>query len=221
MRTTKISHTGEIRIPSKLLSSAIAGKKNERYSSDQLKTLQLVATAKLHGHRIAISRIRKLLRLKERTTARLIKSAVARGWVGTDGTYIFPRSWYRLNLKRRGGLYLTVTPKNFKRFEALCFAKVLKKLYQRVGGLHAKKGSVLPDLPAWYIARELRISPRRLVALKATSQRYRFISVKPQYTVVGKGTDFYAIKKNLPGLPVFRKGKHTVVAELSKIRVLI
>lgn len=215
MSEAKITHRGEIKIPTRLLSCALKEK--------TVKALHLLAYAKIiGGHRIEREAIRKGLKLHDKTARRIIKQIVDKGWAGTDGEYLFPRSWRQLNERKRGGLYLTKVPTDLKRFEALCFAKALKKLYRKRGSSHSIKGRVQQtDFPARYIAASLGISERRLVRLKAMAQRYRFITVIPQLAIVGKDVDYPAIRKNLPGLPVFRKGKHTVVPEVSKIKVLI
>jgi hypothetical protein len=152
----------------------------------------------------------------------LVKSIVDFGWAGTDGEFLFPRSWRKLQLSKRGGLYITSIAKDLKRFESLLFAKALKGIYRKQGGPHANKRSVeQKDLPARYLSKSLGISERRFERLKAQAQRYRYISVKSRFTIVGKASDYLAIQKNAHGVPVFRKGKHTVRPEISAIRVLI
>jgi hypothetical protein len=205
---------GELRIPSRLLSTALSGKK--------VKQLRLLATAKLEGHRIEINTLCECLKIHPKTGQRLVKKLVADEWAGTDGAYLFPRSWRKLKFSKRGGLYITTAPKDLRKFEALCFAKALKKLYRKPGGQHSNKGRVVQnDFPARYISKSLGLSERRFERLKASAQRYRYISVKPQVKIIGKASEFVAISKNLHGVPVFKRGKHTVVPDISKIRVLI
>jgi hypothetical protein len=205
---------GELRIPSPLLATALAEKK--------VKQLRLLATAKLEGHRVEISALFEGLKIHSKTGKRLVKKLVADEWAGTDGEYFFPRSWRKLKFSKRGGLYITTAPKDLKKFEALCFAKALKKIYHKPGGQHSNKRRVVQnDFPARYICKSLGLSERRLERLKASAQRYRYISVRPQVKILGKASEYEALKKNLYGMPVFKRGKHTVVPDVSKIRVLI
>lgn len=205
---------GELRIPSRLLSTALSQKK--------VKQLRLLATAKLEGHRVKIDALFEVLKIHTKTGQRLVKKLVADEWAGTDGEYLYPRSWRKLKFSKRGGLYITTVPKELKRFEALCFAKALKKLYHKPGGQHSNKRRVEQnDFPARYISKSLGLSERRFERLKASAQRYRYISVRPQYRIIGKASEYGAISKNLHGVPAFKRGKHTVVPDISKIRVLI
>jgi len=204
---------GEIRIPNKLLSEALAQKK--------VKALRLFATAKLHGHRAEIETLFHELKLHPKTGKRLIDSIVNFGWAGTDGEYLFPRSWAYLKLNKRGGLYLT-QPFNLKKFECLCFAKGLKRIYRKPGGqTTGKRKDHAKDFPARYLAKALGLKQRRFEMLKASAQRYRFISVRPQYNIIGPAKDFPALKKHLHGMPIFKRGRHTVVPDIAKIKVLI
>lgn len=205
---------GELRIPLRLLSAALADK--------NIKQLRLFASAKLEGHRAEIKGLFEALKIHPKTGLRLVKKLVADEWAGTDGEYLFPRSWRKLKFSKRGGLYITAVPKDLKRFEALCFAKALKKLYHKPGGQHSNKRRVEQnDFPARYISKSLGLSERRFERLKASAQRYRYISVRPQYRIIGKAIEYGAISKNLHGVPVFKRGKHTVVPDISKIKVLI
>ncbi len=205
---------GELRIPSRLLSTALADKK--------VKQLRLLATAKLKGHRAEINALCEGLKIHSKTGQRLVKKLVADEWAGTDGKYLFPRSWRKLKFSKRGGLYITTAPKDLKKFEALCFAKALKKLYHKPGGQHSNKRRVKQnDFPARYISKSLGLSERRFERLKASAQRYRYISVRPQYRIIGKAVEHGDISRNLHGIPVFKRGKHTVVPDISKIWVLI
>jgi len=204
----------ELRIPSRLLASALSEKKT--------KALRLFATAKLEGHRSEIKPLCESLKIQPRTGRRLIKKIVADGWAGTDKTFLFPRSWRKLKFSKRGGLYITKAPWDLKRFEALCFAKALGKLYRQKGSPHSKTGRVKQeDFPAVYLSKALDLSERRFERLKALAQRYGYISVKPQIRIVGKASDYEAMKKNIHGPPIFKRGKHTVVPDVSKIRVLV
>jgi hypothetical protein len=204
---------GEIRIPNKLLSSALKEKK--------VKALRLLASAKLKGHRASTEQLFQELKLHPKTGKRLIDSVVSLGWAGTDGKFLFARSWHKLDLSKRGGLYLTQIH-NLKKFEALCFAKALKKLYRKPGGqTTGKRKDHAKDFPARYLAKSLGLKQRRFEMLKASAQRYRFISVRPQYNIIGTAKDFPALKKNLHGMPVFKRGRHTVVPDIAKIKVLI
>ncbi len=205
---------GELKIPLRLLSTALKEKK--------VKQLRLLATAKLEGHRVEINTLCGGLKIHSKTGKRLVKKLVADEWAGTDGKYLFPRSWRKLKFSKCGGLYITTAPKDLKKFEALCFAKALKKICHKPGGQHSNKRRVEQnDFPARYISKSLGLSERRLERLKASAQKYRYISIKPQVKIVGKASEFEVLRKNLHGLPLFKRGKHTVVPDVSKIRVLI
>lgn len=203
---------GELRIPNRLLRNALASKK--------IKQLRLFAAAKLEGHRSEIKPLCECLKIQPKTCQRLIKWIVDEGWAGTDGKFLFPRSWAILDLFRRRGLYITTAPKDLKKFEALCFVKALKKCWK--GDPHSKKGRVMQtDLPTGYLSKALGLKERRFKTLKAQAQRYKYISVTPQYTIIGKVKDYSALKKNLHGIPIFKRGKYVVTPQISKIKFLI
>ena len=206
---------GEVRIPNALLADALSEKK--------VKQLRLFACAKLAGqHRANIAHLAKALKIHPKTCKRLIKSILNDGWAGSDGEYLFPRSWRKLKLNKRGGLYMTNAPKDCKKFEALCFAKALKKIYRKLGGQRLTKGKAEQnDLPARYLSKALKLSDRRFERLKADAQKYRYISVKPQYRIVGTAKEFQALKKHAFDMPLFKRGKHCVVPDVARIRVLI
>lgn len=216
MDRANLHNTGELRIPTQLLSNALAEKK--------IKSLRVLATAKLDCHRSDIKALCATLKMHPKTMSRQIKTLVSDGMAGTDGTYLFPRSWRAMKFSKRGGLYLTDVPKNLKKFEALCFAKGLKKVLsskaspQRPDKRRTKQNA---DLPATYLTKALGLKERRFKTLKSAAQRYKYISVIPQYRIIGKAQDYPALKKNLQGLPIFKRGKHTVVPDISKIKVLI
>jgi hypothetical protein len=205
---------GEIRIPNRLLSEALAEKK--------AKALRLFATAKLHGHRAEIETLFHELKLHPKTGKRLINKIVSEGWAGTDGKYLFPRSWRKLELNKRSGLYLTDPVKDVRKFEALLFTKALKRIYRKLGGQRPnKRRAKQNDLPARYLSKALQVSERRFERLKASAQRFKFIAVNRTYSIIGKAKDYGAMKKNLPGLPIFKRGKHTVCPDISRIKILI
>lgn len=204
----------ELRIPSALLGRALAAK--------MIKHLRLLTIAKLAGHRIEIKLLCKSMKVHSKTCKNLIEGVVEQGWAQSDGKYLFPRSWRKLRLSKRGGLYLTGIPIDLKKFEALCFAKALKTLYRRKGSSHSHSRRVKQkDFPARYLYKSLGLSQRRFERLKAASQKYGFIKVKPQVTIVGKANEFHQIQKHLYGYRVFVKGKHTVVPEISTIKVMV
>lgn len=204
----------ELRIPTRLLSTALQQK--------EVKLLRLFATAKLHGHRTPLESLYSDLKIHPRTGSRLVKKLTGRGYAGCDGEFLFPRSWEKLDFNKRGGLYLTLCPKDVKKFEALCFAQALKKLYRRREGQRSELGRTRQiDLPTGYLCAALKIKERRFKMLKAAAQRYGFISVIPQYKTIGKLKDYDALKKHLKGVPIMKRGRHVVVPEVSKIRILI
>lgn len=206
----------ELRIPSALLAEALSGKRT--------KALRLFASAKLEGHRSEIKPLCECLSIKPKTCSRLIKNIINDGWAGTDGVFLFPRSWQNLGVSKRRGLYLIKVPLDLKRFEALAFAMGLKRFYRIQGSQsRSKKGRATPqtDFPTGYLADALGLKERRFKTLKARAQRYKYISVIPQSRIIGKAENYHEIKSNLHGPPVFKRGKHVVTPEVSKIRVLI
>jgi hypothetical protein len=136
-------------------------------------------------------------------------------------------------------LYLTIPGslkilKDLKRFEALCFAQALKRLYQKRKKKrklsrqqwvpHSSTRRVMQrDFPARYLCKSLRISERRFERLKASAASYKFIRVKPQkFELIGKANVLTAWKKNYPDRAFFRtRGGYCYTPEMSKIRVCI
>lgn len=213
----KSKHSAEVRIPNRLLSCALIQK--------NVKALRVHAAAKLYGnHRVEIGPLLEALKIHPKTGKRVIEKIVQNGWAHTDGRYLFPRSWRRLNLSKRGGLYMVTIPLDVKRFEALCFSKALKKIISRRASParpQTGRAKPSPDLPTTYLYKALGLKERRFKMLKAQAQRYGFIKVFPQVKIIGKAKDYRALKKNLPGVPVFKRGKHSVVPEISQIKILI
>jgi hypothetical protein len=206
--------SGEIRIPNRLLSLALEAK--------NVKALRLFAAAKLQGHRSEIKPLCASLKIHPKTCKRLAQKIIDAGWAGSDGVFLFPRSWRKLKLSKRSGLYLTRAPTDLKRFEALAFAMGLKRVYRQQGSPHSKKGRVKQeDFPTGFLCHALGLKERRFKTLKAQAQRYRYISVKPQVRVIGKARDYAAMQKNLHGPPVFIRGKHVVTPDISRIKVLV
>lgn len=204
----------ELRIPRQLIYRALAQKK--------IKQLRLLVAAKMHGHRVVISDLLAILNIKERTGKRLIDWLVANGFARTDGVHLFLKSWQKVELKKRGGLYLTEIPTDLKFFEALCFAKALKKRYRRVSQVACIKDKALQiAFPSKYLSTMLRISTRRFERLKSLAQKYRFLSSLRQYSIIGKSSQLKSLRKNLPGLPIFLRGKYCVVPEISTIQIWI
>jgi hypothetical protein len=213
---TNVSAMNELRIPSRLLSDALASK--------QMKQLRLFAAAKLEGHRSEIKPLCARLKIQPKTCQRLIKKLVADQWAGTDGKFLFPRSWRKLEFSKRGGLYLTETPKDLKEFEALCFARALKKVYRKLKSPHSSNRRILQeDFSTRYLCKSLRISERRFERLKATAAKLKFIRVKPQkIEMVGKANQVAAWSKNYPDRTCFTtKAGYCYSPEISKIKVLI
>lgn len=206
-----MKNRGELRIPLRLLKSVVAKK--------HIKLLRLLATAKLCGHRCKIGVLRKLIRLNDRTFRRMISKLVSMGWAGYDGVYIFPRSWRRLGLNKRRGLYLVDVPKNLVRFEALCFTLALKEICRRRGSQHLEIGKVeQTDFPARYLSKTLEVSERRFQRLKAASQKYKLISVTRQFMIVGAANEVSSLKKNLKDVSVFVRGTTAVAPIPSRIQ---
>lgn len=205
----------EVKISSHFLISVLSEKKT--------KLLRFVAYAKLKGHRAEIKGLLKDLKIHPKTGKRLIKQAVNDGLAGVDKKFLFPRSWRKLGINKRGGLYLThgFTWKKLEKFEAICFAHALKKVIRK-GNPHANKRSVLQEgFPTGFYCKALGIRERRFKSLKAAAQRYRFITVTPQVKIIGGVREFDSLRKNLPGLPIFKRGKFSVVPDISIIKVKI
>lgn len=217
LQKSKGKHSAEVRIPNRLLSCALIQR--------NVKALRLFAAAKLEGnHRAEIGPLLKVLSIHPKTGKRVIDRIIQNGWAHSDGQFLFPRAWRRMNLSKRGGLYMVTVPLDVKRFEALCFAKALKKiLSRRASPARPDRGRAKPnpDLPATFLYKALGVKSTRFKALKKAAQRYGYLRSEPQVTVIGKAKDIQALKKNLHGLPVFRKGKHAVTPDICKIRVLI
>jgi hypothetical protein len=206
--------SGELRIPIRLAEQTLAEKK--------IRLLWFLACAKLHGHRIDKAWLFSFLKLHQKTGERYVKELVRRGWAGTDGIFIYPRAWQKIKHSKRGGIYIQRVERKLKRFEAFCFAFVLKRLVARKGSPRSNYGRALQsDYPTGYLCRSLGLKERKFKTLKAEAQRYRYISVHPRYRVIGNDSDFEAMKKNLHGLPIFKRGKFTVTPDISEIRFLI
>lgn len=222
----------ELRIPSRLLAAALADK--------IIKQLRLFVSAKLEGHRSQIKPLCECLKIQPKTCQRLVKKVVAEGWAGSDGVYMFPRSWRKLHYSNGGGLYLTSPGslkilKDLKKFEALCFAMALKRFNQQIRkkrklnrkqwSPHSSARRILQrDFPARFLCKALRISERRLKRLKAAAQKYKFIHVKPQKReVIGTVAELLSWTKAFPDRPYIKskKGWYFYEPQVSKIRVLV
>lgn len=202
--------TREIRIPTDLLCTALERKR--------VRHLQLFAVAKLlHGHRVRIDQLTEEMDLHPRTGKRIIHDVVTEGWAGSDGINLFPRSWLRLGLSKRRGLYLTdaLILSDKKKFEALCFAWALRRLYQRKA--RTERGSTTPMLSVKYTCEALGISERRCERLRAAAQRYGFIRIRRSYEVLGKRSECQSLRRNIHGPPVFPAGKHTITPAPSTV----
>lgn len=154
----------------------------------------------------------------------MIRKIVNDGWAGSDrdGVFLFPRAWHKLNTSKRGGLYMTKAPLDLKRFEALAFAMGLKRLYRKLGSPHSKQERVKQeDFPTGFLCAALGLKERRFKTLKAHARRYKYISVRSQVRIIGKAKDFEAMQKNLHGPPIFKRGKHIVTPDISRLKVLI
>ncbi len=206
--------TKEIRIPNKLILASLKGK--------YMKELMMLSIAKLNGHKYDRNLFVDRMHFSKRTNRRHLKSMQERGWIELDNDTIFLRSWKNLNLNKRGGLYLDDEPFDLRRFEALCFAKALKTILRRRGSLRTnKRSSMQIDYPTQYLSKSLGVSEIRFKRLKARAVKHKFIKVTPQFTILGKRSDFKALNRNYKGIPLFKSGKHTVKPEISKIIVLI
>lgn len=204
----------ELRIPGRLLAEALTNKTT--------KQLRLFATAKLEGHRSEIEPLCECLKIHPKTCKRMIKKIVADGWAGSDETFLFPRAWRKLNTSKRGGLYMTKAPLDLKRFEALAFAMGLKRFFRYKGSPHSKQGRVKQtDFPTGLLCAALDIKERRFKTLKARAQRYKYISVIRQFRIIGKAEDYQQMKKNIHGPPIFKRGKHVVTPDISRLKVLV
>ena len=210
----------ELRLPVKLIEYALSNK--------LVKQLRILLCLKLIGHRCERVVLQKCLRMQKRTLARNISKLTKLGWAGTDGFNLYPRSWHRLNFGgKRVGLYMTSVP-SLKKFEALCFTIALKSVYRKKK-INRKKGSprsntgraLQMDFPAGYLYKSMRLRQRTFERLKASAQRYRFISVKPQFIELGKKSEYAELRKNLKDVKMFVRGNKTVSPRPSLIKILI
>jgi len=185
--------------------------------------------AKLQGHRAPIKATCACLRIKPTTCKRMIRRLVNSGWAGADKTFMFPRSWRKLHFSKIGGQYLE-TPKNLKilkdlkKFEALCFAKALKKVYRKLKSPHSSNRRILQeDFSTRYLCKALRISARRFERLKAAAAKLKFIRVKPQkIEMIGKAKELSAWRKNYPDRAFFKTDAgYCYTPRMSKIQILI
>ncbi len=103
----------EIRIPNKLLSFfALADKK--------VKALRLFSVAKLHGHRVELTKLFQETTMRPKTGKRYVEFLVYSGWAGCDGHYLFPRTWNRIHLNKRGGLHIYKMPTRLRSLKHSC-----------------------------------------------------------------------------------------------------
>jgi hypothetical protein len=203
------SNQGEVRIPSKLVRESLRTKST--------KVLHFFYSVKRHGHRAEIKSLLQELKLSPRKGRDLISRLVAKGLAHTDGTFIFPRSWRRIKVSKRAGLYLT-THHTQKKFDSLLFAHAMKKVIRARS--HSFKGRVMPNVPQGYYIKALGIPRTRFQKLQAQCIRYRYISSLSQYTRLGKANEVYDIRKYLHP-QAFKYGQFTVVREPSKISILL
>jgi hypothetical protein len=233
----------EIRVPSKLLTDALALKKT--------KQLALFTAAKLEGHRSKIKPLLNRLKIHPKTGDRLVKKIVSDGWAGTDGTFLFPRSWRRLKLFKRGGRYLTneifidleESKKPFQdfhsRLEALAFTWGLKQIQRkkrkkkeiregevrtRILGELSRRNypSRYLSLPTKYLSKFMGLKIRRFERLKVKANKYGFIKVKTQKLWrLGKVYQYEMLKETMPDIKVFAFNGTCYGADISRIRINI
>lgn len=206
-------YSGELRIPNRLLSSALAEKKT--------KQLRLFAVAKLlHNSRVGIKELLEETDTHPRTGKRLIHGIVSSGWAGTDGKYLFPRAWHRMKYTKHGGLYLTNTEvlADLKKFEALAFSFSLQKLYRRKGPSTTKGTGAKPkDLSLRYVCEALQLKERRCKTLRSQAQMYGFISIHRRYWRVGKSSECGALTKYIKGPHLFAFKNNTLWTQVSRV----
>ncbi|MEJ1241635.1 hypothetical protein WBG78_26040 [Chryseolinea sp. T2] len=207
--------TNEVRIPRKILSEALRRR--------EIRALHACAIAKINGgHRMELKALQSKISVSDRTLRRYIEAMMARGWAGCDGQYLFPRSWRRLKVSKRGGLFLANSTATTKDLEVMAFVASLKSLIRNLGSPRSQKGRATPkDYPSRYLCKALGITERTFQRLKSRAVKEKLISVKRQYHVVGKAKHAKALIQNLPGLPLFVKEGKTIYPIPSRIDFLV
>lgn len=194
-----------------------------------VRDLQVWTAARVYGHRAEIGELAAALGISRRTCIRKVKRLAKKGWVGTDGKFMFPRSARRLGMTKRGGLPLEIPTQSIpieikekERLEALCFTFLLKKAQRSNVRSHPKKRRAQPPtLPTKYFLKALKISERRFKRLKSSSQRFGFLICTRQFNRVGSKREILQLRKNLPGMPLFVRGEDVVTPMISRTEILI
>lgn len=213
----KKSKGGELRIPPALLLAALRGK--------ILQSLIILLVAKLlHNGRVRVNDLLEELSLTRRTGSKHIQKIVDLGWAGTDGEFLFPRSWHRLGLTKRGGLYLPSTEllSEADRFKAHAFEHSLWKVYRRAGGHGPKKRrAVQNDLSLAYTSKALGIPERTVKRLRAQATKCGLLKIIRNPLIrIGHASELAGFRKHMKGVPVFRSGYSTVSPTPSSVHFL-
>jgi len=204
----------EIRIPARIIYKA--------FRENLIRELYALTIAKYYGcHRIELSTLQSKLSLSEKSIQRYVKTLTELGWAGTDGKFLFPRSWKRLGFSKKFGLYFAELPIDRKIFEVFIFVHLIKRIHRRKGSPHSQEGRVRQkDYPNRYLSKVLKISNRSLERLRARAVKEKLIYVERQYVVLGKAKYIDAFRRNLQAT-VFVRGSKTVSPIPSKIEFKI
>ena len=208
--TTDTHKGNEIRVPKNLIVSS--------YQTKKVKELQTLTIIKLMGSRVRFRTLCKCLDIHYKTGKRIIARLIKLQWVGTDGSYIFPRAWSRIGYKKSGGLYLGLIPKHLKE---ILFTIALKEITRRMARAQEKRSATPKGLPVRYYLISLCISERTYFRNLRASIKLGLMRTKKILTKVGRKEEYNALRKNLHGVPLFVKGKYVVVPEPSEIKFFI
>lgn len=208
--TTDRCKDSELRVPAKLIFSS--------FQNGRTRELEYLVRLKNWGSRVEAKRFFKVHNIHPKTGKRIVDRLRSLHWCGHDGKYIFPRSWSRIGAKKKLGLYL---PEVTNKIEDLLFVHALKLITRRKE-THArrKRERNATGLPVRYITTALNISERTYHRRMRSAIKSRLVKVTKNYTKLGTATQFGTLRKNLPGLPMYRAGKSTYTAEPSTITFL-
>ena len=208
--TTDIGKGTEIRLPKNLIIQS--------YQSKKIKELHALTVIKLMGSRVRVKIFCRCLGIHTKTAKRIINRLVKLQWVGTDGTYIFPRAWNRIGYKRKGGLYLSRVLKHLKE---ILFTFALKEITKRMARAQKKRSATPKGLPVRYYSKSLGISERTYFRNLRASIKLGLIRSNKVLTKIGRKEEYNSLRQNLHGVPLFIKGKFVVVPEPSELEFFI
>lgn len=205
----------ELRLPLRLAHDTLASKLS--------KELHLYLLLKSLGSRVSKQQLYESVQVSPRTVNRQLRRLVSLGWIGMDKDFIFLRSWKRIGYRKRRGIPLEKKYlKSLDRLEAVVFAGAIKRFYRRKEYGARVSGRATPNVfPSGYYRKALDLSLRTFERLKAKAVKYRTITSKVVYRILGRSIDYEQLRRNLHGPYVHRKGKYTVTPEATKIKVIV